>query len=68
VSARAREDRWWLPEVMRVRATRFTTGAASSVEVRSALDLALEQGSVALAERCRADLASTRTPGERPLP
>ena len=68
VAARAREDRWWLPEVMRVRATRFTTGAESSVGVRSALDLALEQGSVALAERCRADLASTRTPAERPLP
>jgi tetratricopeptide (TPR) repeat protein len=68
VTARAREDRWWLPEVMRVRATRFTTGAASSVELRSALDLALDQGSVALAERCRADLASTRTPGERPHP
>jgi hypothetical protein len=68
VAARAREDRWWLPEVMRVRATRFTDGSESSAGVRSALDLALEQGSVALAERGRADLASTRTPAERPLP
>ena len=43
-------------------------GAASSAEVRSALELAQEQGSVSLAERCRVDLASTRTPAERPPP
>jgi hypothetical protein len=54
--------------VLRVRATRFATGSERSAGVRAALDLALEQGSVALAERCRADLAAPRTPGERPLP
>ena len=68
VAARVREDRWWLPEVLRIRATRFATGPEASDGIRAALDLALEHGSVALAERCRADLASTRTPAERPLP
>jgi tetratricopeptide (TPR) repeat protein len=68
VAARVRQDRWWLPDVLRVRATRFATGSERSAGVRAALDLALEQGSVALAERCRADLAAPRTPGERPLP
>ena len=68
VAARVREDRWWLPEVLRARATRFATGAEAAEGVRAALDLALEHGSVALAERCRADLASPRTPAERPPP
>lgn len=65
VAALVRTDRWWLPEVLRVRATRFATGSDSSEGVRAALDLALEQGSVALAERCRRDLVSMRTPAER---
>jgi tetratricopeptide (TPR) repeat protein len=68
VAARVREDRWWLPEVLRVRANRFATGTEASAGVRAALDLAREQGSVALAERCRADLAGTRTAAERPRP
>ena len=65
VSARARDDRWWLPEVLRQRAG-LSTGQAAADALREALALAEEQGSVPLAERCRLDLATLRTPAERP--
>ena len=65
VSARVREDRWWLPEVMRQRAAWFLTADEATVHLESALALAQEQGSVALAERCRHDLDLARTPAER---
>jgi DNA-binding SARP family transcriptional activator/tetratricopeptide (TPR) repeat protein len=58
VAARARRDRWWLPEVLRRR-------ASGPEGLRAALVMALGQGSVTLAERCRRDLAATRTIGER---
>ena len=65
VSARVREDRWWLPEVMRQRAAWFLTAEEATEHLESALALAQEQGSVALAERCRHDLDLARTPAER---
>jgi DNA-binding SARP family transcriptional activator/tetratricopeptide (TPR) repeat protein len=65
VDAEAREDRWWLPEVLRQRAVRFLTGDEAERALAGALALATEQGSVALAERCAADLAAARTVPER---
>ncbi len=50
-----RGDAWWLPEIERMRAS-HATGAARDRLLRSALALAERQGSVALVERCRADL------------
>ena len=64
VSARARDDRWWLPEVLRLRAG-LSTGQTAANALREALALAEQQGSIPLAERCRADLAALRTPAER---
>jgi hypothetical protein len=66
VTARARADRWWLPELLRRRALLPLGGAPAATGLREALALAEEQGSATLAERCRRDLASMRTPGERP--
>ena len=65
VSARVRADRWWLPEVMRLRAVRFLPADEAAPELDAALAMAQEQGSVTLAERCRHDLERTRTPAER---
>ncbi|TQF68416.1 AAA family ATPase [Rhodococcus spelaei] len=60
VAAQSRSDRWWLPEVMRLRAA--TDGPAAAVDrLRSATRLADAQGSVALLRRCEHDLAA-RTP------
>ena len=50
-------DAWWLPEIERRRAW-YATGEARVRGLRSALDLAERQGSTALAERSRADLAA----------
>jgi hypothetical protein len=52
----ARHDLWWLPEVMRMRAA-YDDEAAAVARLESAAQLAAEQGSVALLERCLADLA-----------
>ena len=65
ISARVREDRWWMPEVMRRRAVWFLADDDAAEQLQSALALAEEQGSVTLAERCRHDLGLTRTPAER---
>ena len=65
VSARARDDRWWLPEVLRQRAA-FRSGENAANALREALAMADQQGSVPLAERCRLDLVALRTPAERP--
>jgi class 3 adenylate cyclase/tetratricopeptide (TPR) repeat protein len=55
-AARARDDLWWLPEVMRMRAAYDEEQAAIS-RLRSAAELASAQGSVALLRRCEHDLA-----------
>jgi class 3 adenylate cyclase len=55
-AAKARDDLWWLPEVMRMRAAYDEKHAAIS-RLRSAAQLASAQGSVALLRRCEHDLA-----------
>jgi DNA-binding SARP family transcriptional activator len=55
-AAQAHDDRWWLPEVMRMRAG-YDDPAAAAVRLHSAAQLAAEHGSVALLRRCELDLA-----------
>jgi class 3 adenylate cyclase len=55
-AAKARDDLWWLPEVMRMRAAYDEEQAAIS-RLRSAAQTASAQGSVALLRRCEHDLA-----------
>ena len=50
----ARDDRWWLPEVLRLRAAH---DADPGPRLRAAAELARAQGSVALLRRCEAALA-----------
>lgn len=54
-SARAHDDLWWLPEVMRMRAAYDGEQAAIS-RLRSAAEAASAQGAVALLRRCERDL------------
>jgi hypothetical protein len=56
VGAERSADRWWLPEVLRLRAAVEPGDGAASL-LRRAVDLAAEQGSVILEARCRAALA-----------
>jgi hypothetical protein len=62
IAAQAHDDRWWLPEVMRLRAAHDDEEAAVA-RLRSAARLASAHGSVALLRRCERDL---RTLGVRP--
>jgi hypothetical protein len=55
-AAKAHDDLWWLPEVMRMRAAYDQEQAAIS-RLLSAAQLASAQGSVALLRRCEHDLA-----------
>jgi len=59
----ARDDVWWMPEVMRLRAP-FDEREAAVDRLRSAARLASAQGSVALLQRCADDLARR---GVRPV-
>jgi class 3 adenylate cyclase/tetratricopeptide (TPR) repeat protein len=54
-AAKAHDDLWWLPEVMRMRAAYDEEQAAIS-RLRSAAELASAHGSVALLRRCEHDL------------
>jgi DNA-binding SARP family transcriptional activator len=54
--ARERDDVWWLPEVLRMRAA-YEGGAAVS-RLREAAALAADHGSVPLLRRCEHDLAA----------
>ena len=56
VGGRARDDLWWIPEVMRLRAAYDNRETAMS-RLRSAAELASAHGSVALLRRCERDLA-----------
>ena len=56
VVGQARDDRWWLPEVMRMRAVYDDDDAAVS-RLRSAAQMASDHGSTALLRRCEHDLA-----------
>jgi predicted ATPase len=66
-AARAHDDLWWLPEVMRMRAA-FQDGAAAVDALRAAADLAAAHGSIALLRRCEQDLDGRRTLCERSRP
>ncbi|MGO9217880.1 MAG: ATP-binding protein [Streptosporangiaceae bacterium] len=55
--ANARDDLWWLPEVMRMRAAHDGADAAVA-RLRSAAQLAEAHGSAALLRRCERDLAA----------
>ena len=55
-AARARDDLWWLPEVMRMRAA-YDDEGASVARLRSAAEFASAHGSLALLRRCEHDLA-----------
>jgi DNA-binding SARP family transcriptional activator/tetratricopeptide (TPR) repeat protein len=56
VAGQARDDLWWLPEVMRMRAA-YDDQKAAVVRLRSAAQLADAHGSAALLRRCERDLA-----------
>ena len=56
VAGQARDDLWWLPEVMRMRAGYDDSEAAVS-RLRSAAEMASAHGSAALVRRCERDLA-----------
>jgi DNA-binding SARP family transcriptional activator len=62
VAARAHDDLWWLPEVMRLRAA-HDDGEGAAGRLRSAARLASAHGSLALLRRCERDLSA---PGVRP--
>jgi tetratricopeptide (TPR) repeat protein len=68
-AAHAHDDVWWLPEVMRMRATHDDEEAAI-VRLRSAAQLASAHGSVALLRRCEHDLQGrgVRLPAPGVLP
>jgi DNA-binding SARP family transcriptional activator/tetratricopeptide (TPR) repeat protein len=55
--ANARDDLWWLPEVMRMRAAHDDADAAVA-RLRTAARLAAAHGSAALLRRCERDLAA----------
>jgi DNA-binding SARP family transcriptional activator len=55
VAARAHDDLWWLPEVMRLRAA-HDDGEEAAGRLRSAARLASAHGSLALLYRCERDL------------
>jgi hypothetical protein len=57
VAAEQRDDRWWLPEVLRLRA-RLTTGDRAVSLLEQGRRLALSQSSRTLAARCEADLGA----------
>ena len=61
VVARSRDDRWWLPEVMRMRAA-YDEPAAAAARLRAAAKLAGDHGSVALVRRCERDLVRLGVP------
>ncbi|TDD84036.1 ATP-binding protein [Actinomadura rubrisoli] len=52
----ARDDLWWLPEVMRMRAA-HDDGEPAVSRLRAAARMAASQGAVALLRRCERDLA-----------
>jgi DNA-binding SARP family transcriptional activator/tetratricopeptide (TPR) repeat protein len=69
VAGQARDDLWWLPEVMRMRAAHEAKEAAIS-QLRSAAQLASAHGSAGLLRRCERDLAAhgVRLAAPGPLP
>jgi len=70
-AAQERDDVWWLPEVMRMRAA-YDDGQAATSRLRAAARMASDHGSVALLRRCDHDLvqrgAGSYDPGVLPIP
>ena len=64
VDGGARDDLWWMPEVMRMRAA-HDDEACATVRLRAALRAASRQGSTMLVRRCEADLAARVPAGVR---
>jgi DNA-binding SARP family transcriptional activator len=62
-AAGQRDDRWWLPEVLRRRAALGPPEAAAAM-LTEALAMAVDQQSPPLAARCRADLANLAARGD----
>jgi tetratricopeptide (TPR) repeat protein len=56
VAAEQHADRWWLPEVLRLRAS-LDPGSSALGMLHRATDLASEHSSLTLESRCRADVA-----------
>ena len=69
-AAQSRNDVWWLPEVMRMRAAYDEEGESGISRLRSAAQLASAHGSVALVRHCERDLAGrgVRRPAAGVLP
>jgi DNA-binding SARP family transcriptional activator len=63
----ARDDRWWLPEVMRMRAG-FDPPEQAVARLRAAADLAAGHGSVALVRRCEDALRQLGIPSPNTVP
>jgi tetratricopeptide (TPR) repeat protein len=63
VTSKAHHDRWWLPEVLRMRAT-YDDGQGAVERLRSGALIASQHGSVALLRRCEIDLTKR---GIRPV-
>jgi DNA-binding SARP family transcriptional activator/tetratricopeptide (TPR) repeat protein len=64
-AAQARDDVWWLPEVMRMRAA-YDQEEPAVARLRSAAALASAHGSVALLQRCGHDLQARGVRGSVP--
>jgi DNA-binding SARP family transcriptional activator/tetratricopeptide (TPR) repeat protein len=60
-AARVHDDLWWLPEVMRMRAS-YDPPQDAVARLRAAADLASAQGSVALVRRCADTLRARGIP------
>ncbi len=65
VAGRERDDLWWLPEVMRLRAAHDEEETAAILRLCSAAEMASAHGSVGLLRRCEHDLSRR---GVRTLP
>jgi DNA-binding SARP family transcriptional activator len=69
-AARERDDVWWLPEVMRLRAA-YDSRPAAGTRLRAAAQMASAHGSAALLRRCEHDLmergAGSGAPGVLPV-
>jgi tetratricopeptide (TPR) repeat protein len=63
----AHDDRWWLPEVMRMRAG-FDPPEQAVARLRAAADLAAGHGSVALVRRCEDALRQLGVPSSNTVP
>jgi hypothetical protein len=57
VAGQARDDVWWLPEVLRMRAA-YDDEQAAIARLLAAAQMASSHGSAALLKRCEHDLAA----------